>query len=64
MNFYSDMIMNDIIDNEPLDKITDLIQNFGEHCFNAIARYSYNSIITNTFIMSWVTQKILSHSTV
>lgn len=36
--------MNDIIDNEPLDKITDLIQNFGEQSFNAIARYSYNSI--------------------
>jgi len=44
MNFYSDTIMNDIIDNQPLDKITDLIQNFGEQCFNAIARYSYNSI--------------------
>jgi ribosomal protein S18 acetylase RimI-like enzyme len=44
MNFYSDMIMNEIIDNQPLDKITDLIQNFGEQCFNAIARYSYNSI--------------------
>ena len=44
MNFYSDMIMNDIIDNQPLDKITDLIQIFGEQCFNAIARYSYNSI--------------------
>jgi GNAT superfamily N-acetyltransferase len=44
MNFYSDMIMNDIIDNQPLDKITELIQIFGEQCFNAIARYSYNSI--------------------
>jgi hypothetical protein len=44
MNFYSDDIMNDIIDNQPLDKIIDLIQIFGEDCFNAIARYSYNSI--------------------
>jgi GNAT superfamily N-acetyltransferase len=44
MNFYSDIIINDIIDNQPLDKITDLIQIFGEDCFNAIARYSYNSI--------------------
>lgn len=44
MNFYSDIIMNDIIDNEPLDKITDLIQIFGEQCFNIIATYSYNSI--------------------
>lgn len=44
MNFYSDDIINDIIDNQPLDKIIDLIQNFGEDCFNAIARYSYSHI--------------------
>ena len=44
MNFYSDDIINDIIDNKPLDKIVDLIQIFGEDTFNAIARYSYNNI--------------------
>ena len=36
--------MNDIIDNYPLDQVTESIESFGETCFNAIARYSYNSI--------------------
>lgn len=44
MNFYSDIIMNDIIDNYPLDQVTESIESFGETCFNAIARYSYNNI--------------------
>jgi len=44
MNFYSDIIMNDIIDNYPLDTVMDSIEKFGEDCFNAIARYSYNNI--------------------
>lgn len=44
MNFYSDVIMNDIMDNYPLENVIDSIQQFGEECFNAIAKYSYNSI--------------------
>lgn len=44
MNFYSDVIMNDIMDNYPLENVIDSIQQFGEDCFNAIAKYSYNSI--------------------
>ena len=44
MNFYSDLILNNIVDNYPMDTIIDSIEQFGEHCFNKIARYSYNSI--------------------
>jgi len=44
MNFYSDVIMNDIIDNEPLETVLDSVETFGEECFNAIARYSYHNI--------------------
>jgi len=44
MNFYSDIIMNDMIDNYPLEKVVDSVEQFGEECFNAIAKYSYNSI--------------------
>lgn len=44
MNFYSDLILNNIIDNNPIDTIIDSIEQFGEHCFNKIARYSYNNI--------------------
>jgi ribosomal protein S18 acetylase RimI-like enzyme len=36
--------MNDIMDNYPLEKVIDSIEQFGEECFNAIAKYSYNSI--------------------
>jgi GNAT superfamily N-acetyltransferase len=44
MNFYSDVILNDIIDNYPMDTLIDSIEKFGEGCFNKIARYSYNNI--------------------
>ena len=44
MNFYSDVIMNDIIDNEPLETVLDSIETFGEECFNAIAKYSHHNI--------------------
>jgi len=44
MNFYSDIIMNDIIDNEPLETVLDSIETFGEECFNAIAKYSHHNI--------------------
>lgn len=44
MNFYSDIIINNIIDNYQLDNIIDTIEQFGEDCFNAIAKYSYNNI--------------------
>jgi ribosomal protein S18 acetylase RimI-like enzyme len=36
--------MNDIMYNYPLEKVIDSIEQFGEECFNAIAKYSYNSI--------------------
>jgi hypothetical protein len=44
MNFYSDRIVNNIIDNQPLENIIELIENFIEECFNAIARYSFHNI--------------------
>ena len=44
MNFYSDVIMNDIIDNEPLETVLDSIETFGEECFNTIAKYSQHNI--------------------
>jgi len=44
MNFYSDLIVNDIIDNKPLDEVLDLISNFIEETFNVIARYSSKNI--------------------
>lgn len=40
MNFYSDLIINDIIDNGKLESITESIEKFGENCFNLITRYS------------------------
>jgi GNAT superfamily N-acetyltransferase len=44
MNFYSDEIINDIIDNKPLEEVIDLIEMFGERCFNLIAKYSYQNV--------------------
>lgn len=44
MNFYSDIIVNDIIDNKPLEDILELIENFIEETFNVIARYSSKNI--------------------
>ena len=44
MNFYSDVIMNDIIDNQPLETVLESIETFGEECFNAIAKYSHHNI--------------------
>lgn len=47
MNFYSDKIINSIIDNEELDTIIESIEKFGENCFNLISHYSGNSINYN-----------------
>jgi GNAT superfamily N-acetyltransferase len=44
MNFYSDFITNDIIDNKPLEDVTESIEKFIETSFNAIARYSRNHV--------------------
>lgn len=44
MNFYSDRIVNDIIDNKPLDQVIDLIEEFGEKTFNTIVKYSIQNI--------------------
>jgi hypothetical protein len=44
MNFYSDIIINDIIDNQPIENIVDSIETFGEECFNTIAKYAHHNI--------------------
>ena len=44
MNFYSDIIVNDIIDNKPLENVLELIEKFIEEAFNVIARYSSRNI--------------------
>ena len=44
MNFYSDKLVNDIIDNKPLEDVLDLISKFIEETFNVIARYSSKNI--------------------
>jgi ribosomal protein S18 acetylase RimI-like enzyme len=44
MNFYSDEIVNNIIDNGTLDTIMDSIEKFGEDTFNIIAKYSSKNI--------------------
>jgi ribosomal protein S18 acetylase RimI-like enzyme len=47
MNFYSDIIVNNIIDNYPLDSVIETIEKFGENCFNTIMRYSRHNINYN-----------------
>lgn len=44
MNFYSDEIINNIIDNGKMDEIMDSIENFGEETYNTIAKYSSKNI--------------------
>ena len=44
MNFYSDIIINDAIDNFPLENVIDYIEKFGEKCFNLINRYARDHI--------------------
>jgi ribosomal protein S18 acetylase RimI-like enzyme len=44
MNFYSDKIINNIIDNSPTEDILDLIEKFVEKSFLTIARYSIHDI--------------------
>lgn len=44
MNFYSDILINNIIDNEAVDQIIDMIETFGEESFNVIAKYSSQNI--------------------
>ena len=44
MNFYSDKIINDIIDNKPIDNIIDIIEEFIENSYNKITKYSIDSI--------------------
>uniref|UniRef100_A0A6C0DKL6 N-acetyltransferase domain-containing protein n=1 Tax=viral metagenome TaxID=1070528 RepID=A0A6C0DKL6_9ZZZZ len=44
MNFYSDIIINDAIDNFPLENVIDFIEKFGEDCFNLINRYARDQI--------------------
>ncbi len=44
MNFYSDKIINNIIDNKPIENIIDNIQKFIEDTYNKITKYSLDSI--------------------
>ena len=44
MNFYSDKIINDIIDNKPIENIIDYIEGFIENSYNKITKYSIDSI--------------------
>lgn len=44
MNFYSKLIINDIIDNKPLENITETIENFIENTYNKITKYCHDSI--------------------
>jgi GNAT superfamily N-acetyltransferase len=44
MNFYSDKIINNIIDNKPIENIIDNIEKFIEDTYNKIIKYSLDSI--------------------
>jgi hypothetical protein len=44
MNFYSDIIINNAIDNFPLENVIDFLEKFGEDCFNLINRYARDQI--------------------
>jgi ribosomal protein S18 acetylase RimI-like enzyme len=44
MNFYSKLIINDIIDNKPLENIIENIEEFIENSYNKITKYSNDSI--------------------
>ena len=44
MNFYSKLIINDIIDNKPLENIIENIEKFIENTYNKITKYSNDSI--------------------
>ena len=47
MNFYSDVIINDIIDQAPLDELTDTLQSFINQCRYVLTKYSGSSIHHN-----------------
>ena len=47
MNFYSDILINDIIDNAPLDELTDTLQSFMRQCRYVLTKYSGSSIHHN-----------------
>jgi ribosomal protein S18 acetylase RimI-like enzyme len=44
MNFYSDKIINEIIDNEPIENIIDSVETFKLQCQYYLTRYSYRTI--------------------
>ncbi len=44
MNFYSDDIINDIVDNSPLEELDDKIKSFREEILGMFVKYSYKSI--------------------
>ena len=47
MNFYSDIIINDILDNAPLDELIDTLQSFINQCRYVLTKYSGSSIHHN-----------------
>ena len=56
MNFYSDKIINDIIDNKPIDNIIDIIETFIDNSYNKITKYSLDSI-SYKYIYNTLTNK-------
>lgn len=44
MNFYSDIIINDIIDNAPIEELTNNLQRFMSECRYVLTKYSISSI--------------------
>jgi ribosomal protein S18 acetylase RimI-like enzyme len=47
MNFYSDVIINDILDHAPLDKLTDQLQCFMQQCRYMLTKFSIHTIHHN-----------------
>ena len=47
MNFYSDVIINDILDNAPLDELTDTLHSFMRQCRYMLTKYSASTIHHN-----------------
>ena len=47
MNFYSDVIINDILDHAPLDELTDQLQCFVQQCRYTLTKFSAHTIHHN-----------------
>ena len=47
MNFYSDEIINDMLDNAPLEELIDTLENLKENIRNSLHRFTANEIQSN-----------------